>query len=78
MMLLSIKWASRGPGDPAAGVRGEEPADGAKGMVLSGLITTPFAFLWILPGLAAGADLPARVDEPRPRDPVAALARSFR
>ena len=32
----------------------------AKGMVLGGIITTPFAFLWILPGLASRVFLSAR------------------
>lgn len=53
IMLLSIKFSSVDQAILQRAFGARNPRIGAKGMVLSGLITTPLAFLWILPGLAA-------------------------
>ena len=52
MILLSVKWACIDQGILQRAFGGRDPRTVAKGMVLSGVITTPFAFLWILPALA--------------------------
>lgn len=54
MLLLGIKWASVDQGILQRAFGSENDRTAAKAMVLSGIITTPFAFLWILPGMAAG------------------------
>lgn len=51
-VLLSMKWASIDQAILQRAFGARSPRIGAKGMVLAGLITTPFAFFWILPGLA--------------------------
>ncbi len=53
MLLLGIKWASVDQGILQRAFGAENDRTAAKAMVLSGIITTPFAFLWILPGMAA-------------------------
>jgi len=53
ILLLSIKWACIDQAILQRAFGARSPRVGAKGMVLSGLITTPMAFLWVLPGLAA-------------------------
>ena len=52
IMLLGFKFASIDQAILQRAFGARSPRVGAKGMVLSGLITTPLAFLWILPGLA--------------------------
>ncbi len=52
MILLSTKWACIDQGILQRAFGGRDPRTVAKGMVLSGIITTPFAFLWLLPALA--------------------------
>lgn len=52
MVLLSTKWACIDQAILQRAFGGKDPRTTAKGMVLSGIITTPFAFLWIMPGLA--------------------------
>ena len=52
MMLLGFKWSSIDQAILQRAFGARSPRVGAKGMVISGLITTPMAFLWILPGLA--------------------------
>jgi SSS family solute:Na+ symporter len=52
ILLLSIKWACIDQAILQRAFGSRSPRVGAKGMVLSGLITTPMAFLWVLPGLA--------------------------
>jgi len=52
MILLSAKWATIDQGVLQRAFGARDPRTVAKGMVLSGIITTPFAFLWILPALA--------------------------
>ena len=53
ILLLGIEWAATDQGllQRAFGARNTRTV--ARGMVLAGIITTPFALLWILPGLAA-------------------------
>lgn len=50
--LLSIKFCCVDQAVLQRAFGARTPRMGAKGMVLSGIITTPFAFFWILPGLA--------------------------
>ena len=52
MMLLATKWACIDQAILQRAFGAKDPRTVAKGMVLSGIITTPFAFLWILPGLS--------------------------
>ena len=52
MVLISTKWATVDQAILQRAFGAKTPRMGAKGMVLSGLITTPLAFLWVLPGLA--------------------------
>ena len=52
MVLLSTKWACIDQAILQRAFGAKDPRTVAKGMVLSGIITTPFAFLWILPGLS--------------------------
>jgi len=56
MLLLGIKWASIDQGVLQRAFGSSDTKSAVKGMVYAGIITTPFAFLWIMPGLAA-ADL---------------------
>jgi SSS family solute:Na+ symporter len=51
MMLLGFKWASIDQAILQRAFGAKSPRVGAKGMIISGIITTPMAFLWILPGL---------------------------
>lgn len=53
MILLSIKWATVDQGILQRAFSSENVRTASKGMVLSGVVTTPFALLWILPGIAA-------------------------
>lgn len=52
IMLISMKWATVDQAVLQRAFGARTPRIGAKGMILSGLITTPMAFLWILPGVA--------------------------
>ena len=51
--LLSLKWATVEQTILQRALGARAPRAGAQGMVLSALVTTPFVFFWILPGLAA-------------------------
>jgi SSS family solute:Na+ symporter len=53
IMLLGFKWATVDQSILQRAFGARSPRISAKGMVLSGIITTPLAFFWILPGLAA-------------------------
>lgn len=73
MVLLSIKWACVDQAILQRAFGARNPKTVAKGMVFAGLITTPFAFLWILPGIAANVLPPhllAQVDNPDKAMPV--------
>jgi SSS family solute:Na+ symporter len=58
MMLLGFKFSTIDQSILQRAFGARSPRVGAKGMVLSALITTPMAFLWILPGLAVAAARP--------------------
>lgn len=69
MLLLSIKWACVDQAILQRAFGAKDPRTVARAMVISGVITTPFAFLWIFPGLANAALSPAGLpsDEVIPR-----------
>ncbi len=52
MMLLGFKWSSIDQAILQRAFGAKSPRVGAKGMVIAGIITTPMALLYILPGLA--------------------------
>jgi len=58
IFLLGIQWASVDQGLLQRAFGAESTRTVAKGMVLAGIITTPFALLWNLPGLAASVLYP--------------------
>lgn len=69
MMLLGFKFATVDQSILQRAFGARSPRVGAKGMVLSALITTPMAFLWIFPGLAvdkAGPGGDMKTDEAIP------------
>ncbi len=51
--LLGIQWASTDQGLIQRAFGAKDIRTVAKGLVLAGIITTPFAFMWNLPGIAA-------------------------
>ncbi|HUU30065.1 MAG TPA: sodium:solute symporter family protein [archaeon] len=51
--ILGIQWASTDQGLLQMSFSSKDAKSSAKGLVLAGIITTPFALLWILPGMAA-------------------------
>lgn len=58
IFLLGIEWASIDQGLLQRAFGAENTRTVAKGLVLAGIITTPFALLWNLPGLAARVIFP--------------------
>src|SRR5205814_1562882 len=64
IMLLGFKFATIDQAILQRAFGARSPRVGAKGMVISGLITTPMAFLWILPGLAVAKLAPHEVTKP--------------
>ncbi len=52
-ILLGIQWATLDQGLLQSAFSARDARVVSKGMVLSGFMITPFAFLWITPGLAA-------------------------
>ncbi len=58
IFLLGIEWASVDQGLLQRAFGAESTRSLAKGMVLAGIITTPFALLWNLPGLASAVLYP--------------------
>ena len=52
--LISLKWAGIDQGMVQRSLGANSVKTAARGLTLSGIITTPFALLWMLPGLAAG------------------------
>jgi len=58
IFLLGIEWASVDQGLLQRAFGAESTRTVAKGMVLAGIVTTPFALLWNLPGLAASVLYP--------------------
>jgi SSS family solute:Na+ symporter len=55
IFLLGIQWACTDQGMLQRAFSGKDVRTVAKGLILSGIQTTPFALLWYLPGLAARA-----------------------
>ena len=53
MFLLSIEWSCVDQGLLQRAFGAESTRSVARGLVLAGIITTPFALLWNIPGLAA-------------------------
>ncbi len=53
IFLLGIEWASIDQGLLQRAFGADSTRTVAKGLVLAGIITTPFALLWNIPGLAA-------------------------
>ncbi len=53
IFLLGLQWACTDQGMLQRAFSGRDVRAVAKGLVLSGIQTTPFALLWYLPGLAA-------------------------
>lgn len=53
IFLLGIEWACVDQGLLQRAFGAESTRSVAKGLVMAGIITTPFALLWILPGLTA-------------------------
>ena len=53
IMLLGFKWSTVDQAILQRAFGARTPRISAQGMVLSAIITTPFAFFWIFPGLAA-------------------------
>lgn len=64
IVLLGFNWATIEQAILQRGFGASSPRVGAKGMVLSGLITTPLTFLWILPGLAVARAHPETFGTP--------------
>ena len=52
-LLLGIEWATLDQGLLQAAFSARDPRVVVKGMVLSGIMITPFVVLWIFPGLCA-------------------------
>lgn len=50
--ILGIQWASTDQGLLQMSFSSKDARSSARGLVMAGIITTPFALLWILPGLA--------------------------
>jgi SSS family solute:Na+ symporter len=55
IFLLGLQWACTDQGMLQRAFSGRDVRTVARGLVLSGIQTTPFALLWYLPGLAARA-----------------------
>jgi SSS family solute:Na+ symporter len=53
IFFLGIQWACTDQGMLQRAFSGRDVKSVAKGLVLAGIITTPFALLWYMPGLAA-------------------------
>jgi SSS family solute:Na+ symporter len=69
IFLLGIEWACVDQGLLQRSFGAKNTRTVAKGLVLAGIITTPFALLWNLPGLVAGALYPG-LDNPDAAIPV--------
>lgn len=64
ILLISTKWATVDQVILQRAFGAKNPRVGAQGMVLSGLITVPLAFIWILPGLALARLQPPGITNP--------------
>jgi SSS family solute:Na+ symporter len=63
IFLLGIEWACVDQGLLQRAFGADSTRSVAKGLVLAGIITTPFALLWNLPGLAARVIFPALANQ---------------
>jgi solute:Na+ symporter, SSS family len=63
IFLLGIEWACVDQGLLQRAFGADSTRSVAKGLVLAGIITTPFALLWNLPGLAARVIFPALTNQ---------------
>ncbi|MGB6031924.1 MAG: sodium:solute symporter family protein [Bacteroidota bacterium] len=63
IFLLGIEWACVDQGLLQRAFGADSTKTVARGLVIAGIITTPFALLWIVPGLAAGVLIPG-LDNP--------------
>ena len=63
IFLLGIEWACVDQGLLQRAFAADSTRSVAKGLVLAGIITTPFALLWNLPGLAARVIFPALANQ---------------
>ena len=62
IFVIGIQWASTDQGLLQMSFSSKDAKSSARGLVLAGIITTPFALLWILPGLCASITLPGITD----------------
>jgi len=62
IFVIGIQWASTDQGLLQMSFSSKDAKSSARGLVLAGIITTPFALLWILPGLCASVTLPGITD----------------
>lgn len=53
ILMLSLKWSMVDQAILQRAFGARTPRMAAKGMILSAIITSPFVFLWVFPGLAA-------------------------
>lgn len=60
--IMGIQWASTDQGLLQMSFSSRDARSSARGLVLAGIITTPFALLWIMPGLAASLLHPGLTD----------------
>lgn len=58
IFLLGIQWACVDQGLLQRAFGAKDTRTVAKGLVFAGIITTPFALLWNIPGLVAGVSFP--------------------
>ena len=70
IFLLGIEWACVDQGLLQRAFGADSTRSVAKGLVLAGIITTPFALLWNLPGLAARVIFPALANQDTDRKSV--------
>jgi len=64
ILLISTKWATVDQVILQRAFGARNPRVGAQGMLLSGLITVPLAFLWVLPGVALARIQPPGIVNP--------------
>ena len=58
ILVLGLQWASLDQGLLQRAFSAKDTKTVTRGMVLAGIITTPFALLWIFPGLATSVLYP--------------------
>lgn len=58
IFFLGIEWAAVDQGLLQRAFGGRSTKSVSKGLVIAGIVTTPFALLWILPGIASSVIVP--------------------